>query len=162
MILTIHAIVGASIGRLVLNPYEAFTLGFMSHFLIDAIPHCGYRLASITQDVNNPLNKDMVLDKRFLKDLIFITIDFFVGISLAIFIFQDFSLPILAGILGGVLPDALQFVYFKIRRQPLITLQKIHIWFHLNHKSDIPALPYGMPSQIFLTISAIFISKFIR
>jgi len=165
MILTTHAIVGAAIGRLVLNPYEAFALGFISHFLIDAIPHCAYPLASLINNGKDPLKKDMVLDLRFAKDLVFITVDFCIGISLAIFIFQNaagftnFSLPLLAGALGGVLPDALQFAYFKIRREPLTTLQKFH--HNVNGEKDILGLPYGILSQILVTIVAIIISKFI-
>ncbi len=165
MILTTHAIVGAAIGRLVLNPYEAFALGFISHFLIDAIPHCAYPLASLINNEKNPLKKDMVLDLRFAKDLVFIAIDFCVGIALAIFIFQgvtdftNFSLPLLAGVFGGVLPDALQFAYFKIRHEPLTTLQKFH--YNVNGEKDILGLPYGILSQILVIIAAIMISKFI-
>ena len=165
MILTTHAIVGAAVGRLVLNPYESFALGFISHFLIDAIPHWAYPLASLIRDEKDPLKKDMILDRRFIRDLILVIIDFCSGVSLDIFVFQgaisfiNFSLPLLAGALGGVLPDALQFAYFKIRREPLITLQKLHI--RVNGKEDIFALPYGLLSQIILIIAVVIISKLI-
>lgn len=167
MILTTHAIVGAAAGRLVSNPLLAFTLGCISHFLIDAIPHWSYRLASIILDEKNPLKKDMIINRHSIKDLAIIAVDFCIGIILAIFIFQgkagftNFSLPLLAGIIGGVLPDALQFAYFKIKRRPLVDLQKLHIRFHLNHTKNIPALPYGILSQVAVVIAAIIISKLI-
>jgi len=167
MILTTHAIVGAAAGRLVFNPLLSFIMGFISHFLIDAVPHWSYPLASLSRDKKNLLKNDMIINRHFIKDLIFIAVDFCSGIILAIFIFQgrigfiNISLPLLFGALGGILPDILQFAYFKIRREPLIALQKLHIRFHLNHVEDIPALPYGILSQIIVIIAAIIISKLI-
>jgi len=167
MILTTHAIVGAAAGRLVSNPLLSFALGFISHFLIDAIPHWSYSLASIVGDKKNPLNRDMMINRHFIKDLAIIAVDFCSGIILTIFIFQgrngfiDISLPLLFGAIGGVFPDALQFVYFKIRREPLITLQKLHFWFHSKRVEDISALPYGVLSQIIVIIAVVIISKFI-
>lgn len=167
MILTTHAIVGAAAGRLVSNPLLAFALGFVSHFLIDAIPHWGYPLASLIRDEKNLLQKDMAMNRWFLRDLAIMAVDFCSGVILAIFIFQgkagfiNFSLPLLAGVMGGVLPDALQFAYFKIRRRPLVDLQKLHIRFHLNHTKNIPALPYGILSQVAVIIAAVIVSKLI-
>jgi len=167
MILITHAIVGAAAGRLVSNPLLSFVLGLVSHFLIDAIPHWSYGLASVILDEKNPLKKDMVIDRHSIKDFVFIGIDFCSGIILAVFIFQgkinftDVPLPLLCGALGGVFPDALQFVYFKIRRQPLIAIQKLHIWFHFNHVKDNVSLPYGILSQTIVIIAAVIISKLI-
>ncbi len=158
MFLTAHALAGAASGRLGQNPSEAFVFGFASHFLLDALPHWNYPLTSLVYDKKNPLDKDMVLDRRFLRDLIFIGADFFIGIILAVFIFGD-SPSVMLGILGGVLPDALQFIYCKFRHQPFIAFQKLHNWFHA--KEEISALPYGILIQITVTGAAILLSKFI-
>jgi len=165
MILLTHAIVGAAAGRLVSNPLLSFALGFVSHFIIDAIPHWGYPLASVVSDEKSLIKKDMALNRKFIKDLILIGFDFSLGIILAIFIFQgragfiNTSIPLIMGALGGVLPDALQFAYLKIRREPLITLEKIHLAVHT--KEDYTTLSYGILSQIFVIIAAIIISKLI-
>jgi hypothetical protein len=39
MTLTTHATLGAVIGRATGNPVLAFIFGFISHFLIDMVPH---------------------------------------------------------------------------------------------------------------------------
>lgn len=39
MTLVIHATVGAIVGRYLPNPFLAFIAGFVSHFLVDIIPH---------------------------------------------------------------------------------------------------------------------------
>jgi len=149
-----------------LNPYVAFAAGFASHFITDAIPHWGYGLKSRLKNEKEPLKEDIVLNREFIGDLTRIVLDFLFGIFAAIFIFQggnEFagaSASLLAGMAGGLLPDFLQFLYFKIRREPFISLQKLHIYVH--QAGDIPALPYGMPSQIIIIIAAVIISKVIH
>jgi hypothetical protein len=41
MLASTHLLSGAVIGSFVSNPVKAFTLGFASHFILDAIPHWG-------------------------------------------------------------------------------------------------------------------------
>jgi len=53
------------------------------------------------------------------------------GILLVLFLFTLYNphlfwIP-MAGAAGAVLPDALQFAYFKWRHQPLIALQRFHL-----------------------------------
>lgn len=143
MIFTTHAIVGGAIasasGAL---PVGAFIAGMASHYLLDAIPHWDYSLSSKkSDDKKNGLSGDIHLNKKFIFDLIKISLDFFIGIFIAIWLFDptvtaSFSLslllssPVLWGALGGVCPDALQFLYFKVRREPLIMLQRFHHFMH--------------------------------
>ncbi|MCX6813598.1 MAG: hypothetical protein NTV77_03965 [Candidatus Azambacteria bacterium] len=164
MILTTHAIVGAAAGRVFSNPYVAFAAGFASHFIIDAIPHWEYDLKSRVENKENPLKEDITLNKKFIGDLARIGLDFAFGVFASIFIFRNGSgfigapASLLAGVAGGVFPDFLQFLYFKIRREPFILAQKLHIYVHKGGKK-IPALPYGVVSQIILIIAAVIISK---
>ena len=138
MVLTAHAIVGASIANLMPNhPMLGFATGFASHFLLDSIPHWDYHLLSSKKDPQNPLNDDLILGKNFLIDLMKIGTDFLLGIIISILLFVDisnfsltsfFTSAIFWGIAGSLLPDALQFVYFKWRHEPLTTLQRFHNW----------------------------------
>lgn len=163
MILTTHAIVGAAAGRLFLDPFMAFAAGFVSHFIIDAIPHWAYVLKSRVENKKDPLKEDIEFNRKFISDLARIGLDFVFGASAAIFIFQGgngFIVPqinLLAGMAGGLLPDFMQFLYFKMRREPLIFFQKLHIYVH--QAENILALPYGLVSQVVVIVIAVLISK---
>jgi hypothetical protein len=140
MILTTHAIAGAAVACAVPNyPVAGFALGFASHFVLDAIPHWDYKLTSYSEDQNNPMNNDMTLDKKFIFDFAKICLDVFVGFAcvfaLSGFLNPIYTLPLFAGAVGGVLPDALQFVYFKWRHEPLVALQKFHLRVHFDKHS---------------------------
>ncbi|MFH1346713.1 MAG: hypothetical protein ABIH10_00490 [Spirochaetota bacterium] len=150
MILTTHAIVGAAAGRIFSDPFMAFAAGFASHFILDAIPHWAYVLKFQTRNKKEPLKEDIKFNWDFVSDLARTGFDFVFGVSAAIFIFQGENgfigapVNLLMGTIGGVSPDFLQLLYFKIRREPFIFTQKIHTFFHL--KEDIPILPYGIIS----------------
>lgn len=133
MTLTSHAIAGAAAAQFFpSNPVLAFSAGFVSHFLLDFIPHWDYDVLSGKEDPNNPLNYDMVLGEKFLIDLARIGFDACLGIvlSLAIFTQLNDSAPLLAfaGAIGGITPDPFQFLYWKTKVWPLTYLQKFHVW----------------------------------
>ncbi len=136
MILTTHSIVGSALAKVATaNPVLAFAIGMSSHYILDSLPHWEYHLGSATHDPNNRLNDDMVIGKNFVFDLIKIGFDFSLGLALSLLFFYDSNQPsslfiVLAGVAGGVMPDFLQFVYMKIRREPLVSLQKFHDFFH--------------------------------
>ncbi len=165
MILVTHGIIGAAVGRLFTShPLVAFTLGFASHFLSDAIPHWHYPLFSQKRDRENPMNNDLVLGKGFLIDLINIGIDCLLGLVLPILIFQGWdgfanpSPAILAGAIGGILPDPLQFLYMKWKKGPLVLLQRFHLWIH--SKKDIDHQHFaGIAGQLLIIIAVILLSQ---
>lgn len=135
MTLTSHAVTGAAVATLApQNPALAFAFGFLSHFLLDAFPHGHYKLLSHTKHPEDRLKEDMIYGRAFVFDLLKIGVDISLGAVLAYFLFvageKTGGTAIAFGALGGVLPDALQFVYWKIRREPLISLQKFHIGVH--------------------------------
>ena len=140
MTLTAHAITGAALASLVPDqPLVGFAVGFISHFVLDAIPHWDYKLSSKKEDGNNHMNDDMVINKNFIKDILKISFDGILGLLFAYFIFVFFILnflPLLflSGVIGAMMPDALQFVYMKWRHEPLISLQKFHLWIHADKK----------------------------
>lgn len=161
MTLATHAIAGAVVARLVpQHPFIAFTAGFLSHFLLDAIPHWDYHLRSYKSDESNPLNNDMVFGLSFTLDLLDIGFDLFLALFVPFVIFgsADFNatMMIIFGIFGGILPDALQFVYMKFRHEPLVSLQKFHIWMH--SKRRIHDWKLGVAAQFAFCLFLIFIS----
>lgn len=169
MILTTHAITGAAIASTIpTHPVLGFTLGFCSHFLLDAIPHWEYNLASISEDKVNPINTDIKINSDFLHDLLKVIFDGFLGIGLSLLIFVYYSaepsfpnllIPILAGSIGGMLPDALQFVYWKCRIEPFISLQKFHIKIHAKTKL-LDRVFLGTTSQILIIMIIVLLARY--
>lgn len=136
MILSTHAVVGAAAASFMpTHPVLAFTAGFVSHFLLDCIPHWEYKLASIEKNESNHLDVDMKIGKSFFFDLMRIGLDVLLGFAAGLYLFRDSSaypIVIMLGMIGSIVPDFLQFVYFKVRRQPLTSLQKFHIYLNKN------------------------------
>ncbi len=165
MTLTTHAIVGASIANILpSHPVLGFTAGFVSHFLLDAIPHWDYFLASVKKDPDNPMNNDIAFNKNFIFDLFKMGADAALGIIISLFLF-GFSnshliwMP-LWGAIGALTPDALQFVYLKWRYEPIKSLQRFHIWIHGKEKlNSRPVL--GIFLQIVVILFFVAISKLV-
>ena len=140
MILSTHALIGSAISTLIPTyPVAGFLLAVASHFATDAIPHWDYHLRSKRDDAQNSLNDDIkVGGKDFVIDITKIGFDFALGIILSLIVWGwGFGLTwpiILLGAFGGVLPDFLQFAYFKIRREPLTSLQTFHNRIHAKLK----------------------------
>ena len=172
MILATHAITGVALATITPDqPILAFTAGVVSHFLLDAIPHWDYELRSKRENENNPLNNDMIIGRDFWFDLIKLGADTFLGLVLGWLFFYSFfighgSLGLLtftAGAIGGLLPDALQFAYFKLRPPAggwLTALQRFHYWIHADHEKKLEPV-IGVISQAFLVAVIISAVKFI-
>ena len=160
MTLTTHAIAGAAIATTMpSHPIIGFVLGFASHFVLDAIPHWDYKLSSTTGN-EDALKRDMVIGgKGFFMDMFKIGSDVALGIILSFLLFgfalasnfhdTQMLIAILCGAIGGILPDPLQFVYWKFRHQPMIALQTFHQWIHTDLKlTGRPVL--GVSTQMLL------------
>lgn len=110
------------------------------------------------------MKNDMVIGKHFASDVALIGCDALVGVGISLFVFSYLlHLPpvlILIGIAGGILPDPLQFVYWKFRHEPIKSLQRLHMWVHAQ--SDLDARPLlGAGSQILLMGLSVILLKLI-
>ncbi len=168
MTLTTHALVGAAAASLFSQkPVLAFAAGFVSHFCIDAIPHWDYRPESMIKDKNNKLATDMILGKSFFKDLIFIGSDALLGLALSVLIFSLwlFHVPIAIitlGVIAAILPDPLQFIYYKTHSKLLEPLQKFHaVWLQQKSPINVPAW-IGLGLQALLVATVVGILKIIH
>ncbi len=164
MTLTTHAVVGSLVGALAAHNLPlAATLGFVSHFAMDSIPHWDYHLSSTHEDHDNKLNSDMrVSDTKFAFDLLKIGIDVMLGLVVVKLLFYRSAWFLIIGAFIGalfaVLPDALQFVYWKFRHEPFISLQKFHIFMHAQTRLDKKPL-LGVTSQIGILLVVAFTIK---
>ena len=140
-----------------------FVAAFASHFVLDTIPHWDYDLYSQKSDGVDLMNDDVTIDKSFFKDLFRIGIDALLGISLSALFAVIWNPPLLPfaiiGAVAAILPDALQFAYWKWRHQPLISLQRFHIWIH--SKTYLKRKPFlGILPQLAIIILAVIIFRF--
>lgn len=152
MILATHAVAGAAAAKIFeSNPLAAFIVAFLSHFILDAIPHWDYTLLSYKKSLD-PLNGNMVWGKKFIIDLVRIFFDFWTGIFLSILFFKTQSnyqtSIIILGAFGGMLPDALQFAYWKLKTEPLKTLQKFHRFAHTKNEILKEKTTLGILTQL--------------
>ncbi|MBI5306213.1 hypothetical protein HZB04_01330 [Candidatus Wolfebacteria bacterium] len=123
MILSSHIIVASALSASLINqPFSflnsalIFILSFLSHFLLDMIPHWDYKVNFID---NLKKTGSFFGDKerKFFKfDLVKLLFDGILGIVLSFFIIENFSWQNLIGlslaIFGAILPDALTVFYF--------------------------------------------------
>ncbi len=165
MTLATHGIVGAAAIALVpTNPVLGFALAFASHLAIDSLPHRDYELLSKVEG-ERKLDMDMKLGRLFVYDLLRTGTDAFIGlvIALAIFSVWLFHVPfyiVVLGVVGGVLPDFLQLVFFKTRSRLLLPLQRFHSWLQVGKDQTQWPIWLGLFLQAILITILISIEKF--
>ncbi|MBU1085032.1 MAG: hypothetical protein ABIJ43_05980 [Candidatus Beckwithbacteria bacterium] len=135
-----HAIIGASIAKLIPNPYLGFPLSLLSHFLADLCPHWDYGGRSIKRPK--------------LKLIILALSDALIGFSLGYLIFSS-TVPtwyLLSMMFTAQLPDWLEAPYhiFNFNFPPFSSIKKLQSKLH--SKMDFP---WGLVTQI--TIALIFV-----
>jgi hypothetical protein len=149
MTLTTHGVIGAATASLFPGNYAlAWGVAFLSHFAMDAIPHWDYKTRSMKRELN-PLDSDFEVSRKSLIDLVKIGVDFTLGLALGYLLFPSAlhdPLLVLGGAFFGILPDPLQFVYWKTRSEPFTSLQKLHIAIHAKHR--IRNWRIGIPIQL--------------
>lgn len=144
MTLTTHATLGAVIGHAVGNPILAFVFGFISHFMIDMIPHGDTGLAD-----NYKVHK-----KKKKTALAYVMVDAIFCIFFVLMLANTKDLNSMQnftwGIVGGVLPDLLTGVYEITKSKTLKWFNTVHFYFHdyfVKRKGDVP-LKYAILGQI--------------
>jgi hypothetical protein len=137
MILATHAVVGAIVAsRFPSHPVLAFCLAFGTHFILDAIPHWDYELKSLNYGDSDPMKTRLRITKHLIFDVMKVGADFMVGALIAIILLWPANslFIILIGAVGSATPDFLQFLYFRFQREPLVIIQRFHMWIHADNK----------------------------
>lgn len=175
MFLTTHAAAGLLISRHVDDPLAIFGLAFASHFLLDFIPHGDEELYH---------DEEWLVQRRFRRAVIVNAFDV-AGLALII-VWAAYhpgeiaSRNMLIGILGGILPDFLSFLFpviherlswlFLVRWLYKLTkptglryLIRGQNWIHnlLHHeiiRRDIP-FQYGLAIQVLIVGACLVLSR---
>lgn len=146
MTLTTHATLGAVIGHAVGNPVVAFVGGFISHFLIDMIPHG-----------DTGISDNFRVHKRRQKQAVaYVLVDGVVALFFVLLLANTRDIDSMRtftwGIVGGVLPDLIVGLY-EITKTPLLRwFNTMHFFFHdyfVKRRGEVP-LYYALLAQVVL------------
>ena len=149
----VHGSAGLLIGSQMGNPWLAFILGFISHFILDAIPHDA-------REIKRWQDKGPYMKKIALEAIV----DLLLLLSIILFLQQNNLLvlnwTIAAGIIGAILPDYLWGFgeLFKIKSKWLEVYKKLHNGDHaLLHKDIYISIKYSLPIQLFFVVLFIWL-----
>ena len=129
MFLAVHAAVGALAGNAVNSPVAAFSLGFISHFFADMVPHG-----------DEHMYEGFKNGKKVLRALLYVGLDAVGTVALiaVIFLKQDFfsTLNVALGIIGGLLPDLLVGLFEVVKPKRRNWFSRKLSWFHGFHMAN--------------------------
>lgn len=122
MILFAHLLLGAAIALWVKNPIFAVILAFLSHYVLDLIPHTEYNIENIKKKQWN----------KSLPDILKIALDLFSGIFIILLFLSRATLPagrqaiIFVAAFFAILPDGLTVLGYFLKNK----LLELHKNFH--------------------------------
>jgi len=151
MFLTVHASAGVLIGHYAKNIWLAFILGFISHFILDAIPH---------GDENLIIDKADITKKEIMKVLALASSDGLVMLSVLglLYMSGQFELTpsIIAAVIGTILPDVFNGIYMVTKFSWFEKFSHWHFQAHYIFKKYLVSLSTGLVIQ-FLTVTSLII-----
>jgi len=151
MFLSVHTCAGAVIGRFSPNPIVAFLLGFLSHFLLDIIPHGDMKIY------------DVYRSGKILRRMVaIIALDGIFSIYVAVLVLIGDNrfgneMNIAAGIFGSVLPDLFVMFYEVTKIKILKKFHEFHFKLHrfIAGKREVPyvfGIVYQLVALFFLLV----------
>lgn len=147
-----------------LAPVGAFVLAVTSHYLIDMIPHWDWPLQSIENRTEDYRDGRVSNRGAVLNDVSIAVWDMSIGALGVAFAaaLAGASFPLvilLAAMIGGVLPDALQLVYYMYKKQPMASLQEFHAFVHTKTRIPSDQMLRGvlLQSPVFLLPLAVIV-----
>lgn len=160
MLSTPHLLVGAAVSRLLPHPALALVGGFISHFVLDSIPHWdpGTKLSPVNQP-DGKHKEPSTLDWTFgAVELVAGVV--LVGVIIR-YLYHPSSIfhPLYWGALGGVLPDLIDNVPFWkswLRKRP--GFKQLHEFHHAQHTDLLMSKRYiGVLTQLGVSLVALFV-----
>ncbi len=153
MILTPHILIGAAIASKIPNVW-GLILAFLSHFVLDAIPHLEYSIKGIKRFER----------RQFFRSLAKVELDFCLGVMIFAFVATDLSsVRVIYGLLGivaAVLPDGLMFFYYVSGGKWLKNFGRFHHFVHhkgRKHKIKQKISFLRVFSQVLTAVLAILV-----
>lgn len=140
MLSTPHLLVGAAVGSVSPHPLIAFGAGFLSHFIMDKVPHW-----------------DWLPNTR--KLLILAIGEFLVGAGLLFILTKNSQDPYLlwAGALGGVMPDVLVAPNYLLGR----TIKFLEPLRSFHHQFQNGNDKFSISTRVFLQLLTIILTSWL-
>ena len=159
MLLASHIIVGAAVAASTPNIFLGLLLAFLSHFILDRIPHSEYSVEPLKQIKTRGIKYCMPILQR-------VALDFGAG-YLVLFIVVAISkenIPFAAWALGGflgALPDGMSFLLFLKQKNGLVSkflnsFSALHQKIHFDKKTGLPPLRIGLSTQAIAVLLALY------
>ncbi len=147
MTISTHAVIGAAIGFHVGSPILGFTLGLLSHFLVDMIPHG-----------DSAISDKFRKEKKKKGPVTYTTIDALIAIYLILGFFnvrgEITTAALSAAIAGSILPDLLIGLYDATKSKRLKWFYDLHFFFHdflVTRRGDVK-LRYSLLCQLLFVV----------
>lgn len=160
MILTTHALIGAAIANAFPSELHiGLPFAFLSHYLMDIIPHTNYGHEHFLNEKNTMAEIDLK-NLKAVEQVIFIVLDIVSAILLVFLFFVRDEKTFLLSVSGaflGVLPDVMNFLRYRIGGRFFILAREIHDKFHYN-KNYSHSLIYGVLTQFGLIVFWVLVS----
>jgi hypothetical protein len=165
MTLATHGVVGSLVAQsLAWNPFLAIPIAFLSHFVLDAIPHWDYQLHSVSGDYNDSMTWKFSYGVSFISDCLKVGIDFIIGVGLSLVAFkilgQELSWVGWLGLLVAVSPDFFHFIYSHFPNKAINLLQRFHKFFHSKRRIEGSPV-FGISLQGLLIFGFVVVFSFI-
>lgn len=158
MILVTHALVGTAITHTYSNYFAVFAGAFLSHYILDTIPHWHYAIPYIKSCVQDQSNhKTLFFQATFTREFIRIAVDTAVAFGLSLYLFGANSWITPVAVFGAILPDILVGASKVFPTRLLHIHYLFHRWMHTKIYLDGMPLA-GITSQIIIIV--IFLKLF--
>ena len=172
MTLTTHILIATAVSKpfFAANPALVLTTAVASHYLADAIPHWDWHLSSVEEDLSDKHDHKLTLEKGVnIRDLIKISLDIAIGSFIAFLILRpELNIkeltPLALSVLGGILPDMLQPVFWLWKNNnPFILIKHFHSFMHSKIRLgrhlwiDRKYIIIGKVSQVIIALLAILV-----
>ena len=159
MLLAPHILIGAAITTAVPNPLLGLLFAFLSHFLLDRIPHWEYSIEPLKEIKTKGMRYGMPILRRVMLDGTagFILVIFAVAIHRGE---NSFFLALWGGFFG-ILADGLTMLFFLRKNNGLFSralkiFYALHQKIHFDKKTGPPALRIGLATQAIASLVALY------
>ncbi|OGY55356.1 MAG: hypothetical protein A2951_01885 [Candidatus Buchananbacteria bacterium RIFCSPLOWO2_01_FULL_56_15] len=151
MFLTSHATAAVLIAEQIHSPTLAFALGWLSHYLLDMIPHGDDKLLD-----HLPRRAYLVAFTKIAA------VDFFIMIGWLWFLFNRGTIVLtpvmIAAVVGSLLPDILNGVYLVTRSRLIEWNHRVNDWAHTAIiKKPLPPVQGFFIQAIFFLLLAVYL-----
>lgn len=147
MLTSVHALVGVAIGRAVGDTSLVIPLSFVSHYVLDAIPHYSWKPLQMTK--NHLISLDSLA--RGLVDAIEPTLGLVVAGWLIITAPGGLAVPMLMGLLFNLLPDILVYLEWEYGVKRPFPIRQIEMATHRHARTVM-----GVVNQVIVLVPVLY------